>query len=258
MKTLLDTFTITDDGKEFTSALLQKCKDKFPVWSYWDDKELDEDFPKPKTATTRYFKKVVEADEENANKSANELKQEDQITIRERILMELAYFEETGGHLDKDNWTLCAGSRDRDGNVPRACWGGDGFDVYWYDPTNRNPSRRSRSCIDPSTLNLVSLDLVSRISTLESQVEKLTKMTSPNPQKKVVRRVSPIEVDSPWFYQLDPRARAEYIGVRRGIVSYTQEIRNGLLIDLDSRGNILGIEILSSLPTHKRKTKKRI
>ena len=147
MKTKTDIFTITDEGKLSTSELLQKCRDKFPVWSYWDDEDLDKDFPKPKEATTRCFKKNIEADEENANKSANDLKQEDQITIRERIIIELAYFEETGEHLDKDNWTLCAGSRDRGGGVVGASWGDDGFGVGWGSPSHRNPNLRSRSVI---------------------------------------------------------------------------------------------------------------
>ena len=137
-----------------------------------EDKELDKNFPKPKKATTRYFKKVQEADEENANKSADQLQEEghEGITIRERILMELAYFEETGGHLDEKNWTLCAGSRYRDGNVPNARWC-DEFDVRWYSALSRGPDLRSRSAFasDPSTLG--PLEPLEPSLTLERAVE---------------------------------------------------------------------------------------
>lgn len=51
--------------------------------------------------------------------------------------------------------------------------------------------------------------------------------------------------DSVWYYKLDPSAQAEYIGVRKGVIVYTRELRNGLNIDLDARGNILGIELIN-------------
>lgn len=69
-------------------------------------------------------------------------------------------------------------------------------------------------------------------------------MTNKPTTKRV--RLRPVIEDSTWFYQVCPPAQAEYIGVRKGIVSYTRELRNGLLIDLDIKGNILGVEILSS------------
>lgn len=75
-------------------------------------------------------------------------------TLRERILMELAYFEETGKHLDVDNITLCAGSRNRYGGMPTVYWC-DWFNVGWYYPSYRDSYLRSRSVVsNPSTLNL--------------------------------------------------------------------------------------------------------
>ena len=75
-------------------------------------------------------------------------------TLRERILMELAYFEETGKHLDVDNITLCAGSRFRVGLVPIGYWY-DRFLIYWFNPSYRSSYLRSRSVVsNPSTLNL--------------------------------------------------------------------------------------------------------
>lgn len=123
-------FKIVDDGKLSTSELIMECKKNFPVYSYWNEKELDRNFPAPKKKTVRYFKKVVEADEELKNMSVEDLEKKRiiGISLRERIIMELQYYSETGNHLDIDNWTLCSGSRSSGGNVPSAYWSG-GFSV---------------------------------------------------------------------------------------------------------------------------------
>lgn len=146
-------FKITDDGTLKTSEILAQMREKFDVYSYYDDKQLDKDFPKPKKPTTRYFKKTVEADEENKNKSANEI--ENGITLRERLLMELDYFNETGEHLDVKNITLCAGSRYSDGDVPYVRWGPSYREVCvcWCSPAYRSDGIRARTAVDPSTLD---------------------------------------------------------------------------------------------------------
>lgn len=53
-------FEIKDSPKLKTSEIFQKLKEKVNVWSYWDDTELDKNFPPPKKETTRYFEKTVE------------------------------------------------------------------------------------------------------------------------------------------------------------------------------------------------------
>lgn len=97
------------------------------------------------------FRKNVEADEEFKNLSANDLKNRDHkgITLLERLLLELGYFLATGKHLDEKNWTLCTGSRNRDGNVPSVNWdpGYRGVDVDWYSPDRFSGSLRSRSVV---------------------------------------------------------------------------------------------------------------
>jgi hypothetical protein len=65
-------FKITETNQK-TSEILSECKALFNVWSWFDDDELDRQFPPPKKVTTRYFKKNVEADEELKNKSAENL-----------------------------------------------------------------------------------------------------------------------------------------------------------------------------------------
>ena len=144
-------FIITDEGKLETSELLDLCRKKFDVWSIYDNDRLDKNFPPLLKPTTRKFKKVMEADEEHANKSAVDLEKEgvQGITLRERIIMEIQYFDETGKHLDVEKCTLCSGSRDSDGGVPGACWGPSGrkFCVDWCGPGGRNANLRARAVV---------------------------------------------------------------------------------------------------------------
>lgn len=150
----MDYFKITET-KLKTSAILARCKKLFPVWSYYDDKTLDKDFPPPKKITTRYFKKVIEADEELKNKSADDLEREgiQGITLRERLLMELDYFKEIGKHLDIDNITLCSGSRDSDGFVPYVCWYDGRLFVFWYFAGRAFDFLRARAAVNLDTLS---------------------------------------------------------------------------------------------------------
>lgn len=113
-------FTITDTPNKKTSEILQEMKNKFPVWSYYSDTELDAQFPAPKEQMTRKFLKSIEPDEDLLGKSTRECDAMgvQGITLRERLLMELSYFSETGKHLDVKEVTFCSGSRDSDGYVP--------------------------------------------------------------------------------------------------------------------------------------------
>ena len=148
-----DYWEVKDEGKLKTSELLEACRKQFKVWSWYDDAKLDADFPPVKS--TRYFKKDVEADEDLKNLSADDLKEKgiEGITLRERILLELQYFKDTGKHLDIDNITLCSGSRYSDGLVPdvRLASGGN-VRVGWYDSRGSRPYLRARRAVVPSSL----------------------------------------------------------------------------------------------------------
>ncbi len=91
----------------------------------------------------------VEADEENKNLSANDLKEQKilGITLPERLLLELAYYLTTGQHLDVECWTLCSGSRNSDGSVPSVHWRSSHRKVYvdWFHPGSRSDSIRART-----------------------------------------------------------------------------------------------------------------
>lgn len=116
-------FKITDDGTLKTSEIIEQMKSMFPVWVSSSYENIDEQFPVPKEPTTRYFKKTVEPDTDTLGLSVYQtlekgITQAEGITLRERLLMEIAYFAETGKHLDVKGVTLCSGSRYSDCCVP--------------------------------------------------------------------------------------------------------------------------------------------
>jgi len=63
-------------------------------------------------------------------------------TLREHLLQELEYFEETGKHLDLKSWTLCTGSRHGDdGNlIPRVKWVHDQLEISFSNSSDDLPS----------------------------------------------------------------------------------------------------------------------
>lgn len=150
---------ITDDHTIPTSELYKRIKDKFGAWSYWDEKELDKEFPMPKETTTRYFSDAQEADEEHKNKSANDLDKEgvNGITLRERLIFEIEYFDKYKQHPDIENTTLCSGSRYSGGDVPCVGWdiGSRGVGVCWDRLSDSDSALRTRAAVNPSNLNLV-------------------------------------------------------------------------------------------------------
>lgn len=101
-------------------------------WKYRDNLDSITSVRKADHDYAIWVRDRVEADEELKNKSANDLQKENinAITLEERLLLEIKYFRETGKHLDVQNVTLCAGSRDPDGYVPGVYWYGWGGRVY--------------------------------------------------------------------------------------------------------------------------------
>lgn len=167
----MKTFKITETNKK-TSEIMTEMRNLFKVWSYYDDAELDKQFPPPKEVTTREFLYSVEPDPETLGKSAKEADpQQTGITLRERMFMEILYFQETGSHLDIKGWTICSGSRDSGGGVPGmyfrpAC--GE-VCVYWYDVGRSRSTRGLRQAVSTSSLipSTLASELESRIASLE-------------------------------------------------------------------------------------------
>src|SRR3989338_9324403 len=80
--------------------LFDKCKELFPSWKY-TEKNLDEIIKSDRTSQNGHYaiwvRDRVEADEENKNLSADQLKERGtpEITLEEREAYELKFFKET-------------------------------------------------------------------------------------------------------------------------------------------------------------------
>lgn len=129
-----------------------KCAENFPCSRYIDDLDktiIQNDRDPIKGSYAIWVKDRIEADEELKNLSANDLKEKNipGITLLERLLYELKYWAETGKHLDIQNWTLCAGSSDSDGDVPRVRWYDASLRVYWSFSDFRLDTLRARAAV---------------------------------------------------------------------------------------------------------------
>jgi len=128
------------------------CTKHFPCWRYADD--LDKAVPNndrdsANGAYAVWFRNRQEADEELKGLSADRLKEKGilGITLLERLLYELKYWDEANNHLDISNWTLCAGSRDADGSVPSMHWHDDELKVDWSYAYFHDDRLRSRAAV---------------------------------------------------------------------------------------------------------------
>ena len=91
-----------------------------------------------------------EADVELRWLSANQLKDRkiQGITLLERLLYGLKYFSETGRHPDIQNWTLCIGSQNSEGNVPCVGWeNANGIKILLFKSDNPCENVSSRAVI---------------------------------------------------------------------------------------------------------------
>jgi hypothetical protein len=129
------------------------CKQHFACWKYTDwtlDEAVSTNDRNPASGSYAVrIRERVEADEELASKSANDLAsmQIPSITLLERLILELKYWKETGNHLDIQKVTLCAGSRNSDGDVPGVDWHDDGLHVHLHRVGTRCANFRSRQVV---------------------------------------------------------------------------------------------------------------
>lgn len=74
------------------------------------------------------------------------------------------------------------------------------------------------------------------------------KMSPRNPKKKRVKMTKNMKKNSDWTYTFDGKTHSEYIQVKGDNSGCeTVVIRDGLNIDINSDGEIVGIEILGEL-----------
>ncbi len=130
----------------------EACQKHFNCWRYTED--LDEatkglNDREPTEHYAIWVRDRIEADEELKGLSANQLKDRNihGITLLEREIYELKRWSEAGDHLDKENNTLCNGSRSSDGDVPFVGWLGGEMSVGWDDPRDADVGLRSRAVV---------------------------------------------------------------------------------------------------------------
>lgn len=135
------------------NQVFEKCAERMETWRWTED--LDEAVVKndrvPKESYAIWIRDRVEADKELKNLSANRLAEKGIpcITLLERLILELFYFQKSrGGHLDLKNVTLCSGSRDSDGYVLGVDWASsDRLCVDWYSPGESGDNLRARAVV---------------------------------------------------------------------------------------------------------------
>lgn len=126
------------------------CTKAFKTWRYTDDLDSVRDVvSRPDGPYVVWVRDTVEADPDMAGKSADDIEAAgiNTLTLKERLLLELKYFEETDKHLDIHNWTLCAGSRYPDGDVPSVGWSDGRLHVDWAHADSRYPALRARVAV---------------------------------------------------------------------------------------------------------------
>ena len=127
------------------------CKKQFPCYRYLEDLDnaiRPDDRCAQNGAYAIWVRDRIEADEENKNQSFNKRRTQvcDDENILERVVHELKYFDETGKHLDINNWTLTS-SLWSSGSAVYACWSVDRFYVGWNDPDYSFSNLRARSAV---------------------------------------------------------------------------------------------------------------
>lgn len=129
-------------------GLFAKCKERFSSWKYVADLNIVTSVCRADKDYAIWVRYRVEADEETKNFSANEIQERgiQGITLPERLVYELFFHWKTGRHLDFVTWTLCAGSRGKDGDVPRVGWSDANgtLSVGWCGPDSGSGILRAR------------------------------------------------------------------------------------------------------------------
>lgn len=136
------------------NSAFEICEKRFSSSRYTDDLDQAVTHNDRDARNGAYIIRVrdrIEADKEFANWSVNKL-QKRKIncnTLAERLVLEIAYFLTSGKHLDNENWTLCAGSRNSVGRVPCVYWSTDErkLRVYWCSPDNADGDLRARQAV---------------------------------------------------------------------------------------------------------------
>lgn len=128
-ESVINRLLVIAEGLTLNQVFYDICQNKFPCWSYAGDIDeiiIDRSGRKP---VKTYAIWVPDIKEVSTNPFGNRDDVES-INLLERLILELDYWFQTGGHLDERSATLCRGSRDLDGNIPVVFWGGAGLAIH--------------------------------------------------------------------------------------------------------------------------------
>jgi len=147
-------WTIIMDKNLTYEQIKEVCEASFLCEFIIDPQEIDltqeERSPQKDGSYAIHLRNREEADEENADMSANQIKEQQMktLTLLERMTLELYYWwSNNGKHLDIENVTICSGSRCLDGFVPHAFCSGGWFLVFWRNPDNADGNLRARLAV---------------------------------------------------------------------------------------------------------------
>ena len=133
------------------NRIYEACAKHFPCWKWTEDlnETVAHNDREPKETYAIWVRNRKEADEENKNISAEQAKEQkiQGITLDERLMFELKYWDETGEHLDVENLTICSGSRFSAGHVPRVGWDDGELSVRWCRPQHARSPWRVRTVV---------------------------------------------------------------------------------------------------------------
>ena len=133
------------------NRIYEACAKNFPCWKWTEDlnETVAHNDREPKETYAIWVRNRKEADEENKNISAEQAKEQkiQGITLDERLMFELKYWDETGEHLDVENLTICSGSRFSAGHVPRVGWDDGELSVRWCRPQHARSPWRVRTVV---------------------------------------------------------------------------------------------------------------
>ena len=133
------------------NRIYEACAKNFPCWKWTEDldKAVVRNDRESRETYAGWVRDRRESDEENKNISADQAKEKkiQGITLGERLILELKYWDETREHLDVENVTICSGSRYSDGGVPRVDYYDGGMNVGWCDPQRAHSGWRVRTVV---------------------------------------------------------------------------------------------------------------
>jgi len=166
---------ITETTKK-TSELMDNLRKKFSVYSYWDNDELDKNFPVPKETTTREFTDTQESTDFKGN-SWNEMDKTNMMTLREYILFFQAYYEKYKKYPDEIGWTVFKDSLSDDW-VANGCWSPGSREVGfgWNNSGNRYAYYGARVAISLCDSSAISCSLTDMPPVIKNHEDRLARI----------------------------------------------------------------------------------